>query len=40
MRLVAKFNLKNNTVTVSVLSSVTGKTGLASEQCVIAVDVL
>lgn len=38
MRLVAKFNLNNNTV--SVLSSVTVKTGLASEQYVIAVDVL
>lgn len=38
MRLVTKYNLNNNTV--SVLSSVTGKTGLASEQYVIAVDVL
>lgn len=38
MRLVAKFNLNHNTV--SVLSSVTDKTGLAREQYVIAVDVL
>lgn len=38
MCLVAKFNLNNNTV--SVLSSVIGKTSLASEPYVIAVDVL
>lgn len=35
MRLVAKLSVNNNTV--SVLSSVTGKTGLSSEQHVIAV---